>query len=648
MAYKQNISFDKLITIDIETICNIFTVACKDYKTGAQKEFIIFDDKKYDGQALELFKFLRSCVRNNYTFITFNGLSFDIPVLHMFYEWCCDRQDPLYELSTATIIDSVYAKAQEIINSQDSKEYYKEKLYESQLFIPTIDVFKQKHYERKKCSLKWAEFSMRSENLMDMPIKHYEKVSIDDIPELMEYNMNDVIETDKFFRLNLFETELRMKLSDEYELNLINASEPKMARDIFAKFLAPQMNITYAALKKLNTIRGLINVKDIILPYTKFYTPELKGVLKDLSEMVIDCNPHNKKRFEYKFNYHGLPVILGLGGIHACIAPGVYEPEEDEYCEDSDVVSFYPNLAIRNGFKPKHLGEAFSIVYADIYNKRIEIPKIDPKNYVYKIILNSAYGLSSEINSYFYDKKYTYRVTINGQLSLLMLCEALYASVPGVKILQKNTDGITYIYKKIYKDKVDAICTWWENTTALKLEHAFYSKMVIQDVNNYIAVDVKGKIKKKGMFETEMEIHKNPSNLIIPKAVGEYFLNGTPIADTINNCADIFDFCAGFKAKSDFKLNLYRSMGTSEIVEEQQKVTRYFVSNNSKESGLLVKDYLDGRKISVAANTLIQPLNKVIDKNANNYMINRDFYTRKANEIVENIVPKVTQIEIFK
>ena len=44
--------------------------------------------------------------------------------------------------------------------------------------------------------------------------------------------------------------------------------------------------------------------------------------------------------------------------------------------------------------------------------------KSNPKNYVYKIILNSTYGLSNDQNSFLYDPQLTMRITINGQLKL--------------------------------------------------------------------------------------------------------------------------------------------------------------------------------------------------------------------------------------
>ena len=65
--------------------------------------------------------------------------------------------------------------------------------------------------------------------------------------------------------------------------------------------------------------------------------------------------------------------------------------------------------------------------------------------------------------------------------------------------------------------------------TTLGIEEAFYSKMVIRDVNNYLAVYTdstkeKEHIKLKGDLEIDKEYHKDPSMRIVPLALKEYFV----------------------------------------------------------------------------------------------------------------------------
>lgn len=491
---------------------------------------------------------------------------------------------------------------------------------------------------------------MNYPTIQEMPIGHDQVITKDQIDEVVEYCWNDVDSTEQFFKLIKYETEVRLALSVEYDKNLINASEPRMAREIFGKFLCEQMKITYPELKQMKTVRKHVDFNDIIFPYTKFVTPEFKKVLADFKAVIIDATPTNRPAFGYSFSHNELQIYLGLGGMHSCVAPGVYVPAEDEIFEDADVTSFYPKLSIENNVRPEHLGEIFSVIYENIFKQRQLIPKKDPKNYIFKILLNSAYGLSSEINSYFYDRKFTYTITINGQLSLLMLVEALYKSVPSIRFIQKNTDGVTYIYNKKYTNIVRKICKWWERTTKLSLEYAYYSKMVVADVNNYIGVYTDGTLKKKGLFETKIEYHKNPSYMIVPKALEQHFVNAQDVNSYIRSGNNsIFDYCGGIKKKSNFKLNLYKDLGNTEICEEQQKVTRFIVSQPGADAGLLVKDFNDGRKVSALANTLVMPLNNIKPEcpQVGRYPVNYEWYIKEVQKIVQTIQPTTIQTKLF-
>ena len=81
------------------------------------------------------------------------------------------------------------------------------------------------------------------------------------------------------------------------------------------------------------------------------------------------------------------------------------------------------------------------------------------------------------------------RITVNGQLSLLMLYEMLMERIPDAAGLLLNTDGVEIRIPRKYKDEYLSICKEWEEITQLNLEHDTYQKIVLGDVNNYIAVN---------------------------------------------------------------------------------------------------------------------------------------------------------------
>ena len=55
--------------------------------------------------------------------------------------------------------------------------------------------------------------------------------------------------------------------------------------------------------------------------------------------------------------------MFGLGGIHGSVESMVVESDDTHVIVDLDVSSYYPNLAIANGFFPYHLGKEFCHIY---------------------------------------------------------------------------------------------------------------------------------------------------------------------------------------------------------------------------------------------------------------------------------------------
>jgi hypothetical protein len=124
------------------------------------------------------------------------------------------------------------------------------------------------------------------------------------------------------------------------------------------------------------------------------------------------------------------------------------------------------------------------------------------------------------------------------------------------------------------------ICKRWESLTGLILEEAFYSKMVISNVNNYLAIYDYGGVKRKGTYEYELELHKNFSMLVIPKALEAYFVHGIDVQTFIYNHTDLYDFFKRTKVnKTDRLLSVvYDEDGNSISDNEIQRITRYLIT----------------------------------------------------------------------
>jgi hypothetical protein len=626
--------------MDYETLSNCFVAVFEDVKSEHQEVFVCHQSKN---DILELVTFLERNKTLNEWHVSFNGLSFDSQIT----EHILRNKEQLLEQDGDTIARFLYSKSQSIIGRSRDGEF--PEFGARDLSIRQIDVFKLNHWDNpaKRSSLKWIQYTMDWKNIMDMPIHHTTEVVEAQIPEIIKYCINDVKSTKQIMHLSKEQINLRKALTDEYNIDLFSASEPRISKELFLHFLSKSTRIRKSNLRQMRTSREQIIFKDIILPYISFETATFQNLLKKFQDVVLYPG-ETKGGFKYSVQYKGVKTDYGLGGIHGARTSKVYNSDEDMIIMSSDVVSFYPNLAIRNGWAPAHLPkEEFCEQYEWFFEERKKIPKSDPRNYVYKIILNSTYGLSNDENSFLYDPQFTMSITINGQLSLTMLYEMICEGIPGAIPLMQNTDGLETMIPREYVDKYMEICKIWESMTNLQLEHDKYSKIVLGDVNNYIAVNEDGKSKCKGRFEyKDLALHKNKSFLIIPKAIHAYFVDGVKPEMFIKENLNIFDFCGGVKIKGDWRFTEHKVDSGVYSETKLQETIRYYISKQG--SKIIKKHNSDGREIQVEAGRWVQKL--VIDyqeKPFEEYDINYDYYLEKVRKEIESLEPSSNQLSLF-
>ena len=629
--------------MDYETMRSCFVGVFEDVKTDDTRVFVV---SKFRNDIVPLLKFLRDNLVNKSWHISYNGLSFDSQIT----QHILDNAGELAYMNAEDIVSFIYEKAQECIFRSDNGEF--QQFGSKNLYIKQVDVFKLNHWDNKAkmSSLKWIQYSMDWANIVDMPLHHSHIIESEEEQEMIiQYCINDVKSTKEIMLRSKEQINLRNALSKEYKLDLYSASEPKISKELFLHFLSQKTGIKKYDLRQMRTIRSLIVVKDILLSSLQFITPQFQQLHNAFKGLSI--NPmETKKAFEYKLKYKGVETTFALGGLHGAKKSGIYEAKDGMIIMTSDVTSFYPNLAIRNKWSPAHIPkEEFCEQYEWFFEERKKIPKKDPKNYVYKIILNSTYGLSNDANSFLYDPEFTMRITINGQLSLAMLYEMLAENIPGSIPLMQNTDGLEMMIPEKYKDKYLEICANWEKITSLQLEHDQYQKIIIGDVNNYIAVTVDGKSKCKGRFEFEgLALHKNKSHLVIRKALYEYFINGIQPEDYLQMNRNILDYCAGVKIKGAWEFKEHKVENGEHSIIDLQKTIRYFISN--KGSKIIKHNKADGREIQLESGKWMQTIfNQIEEKEWDEYDINYKYYLNNIKKELMNIVPHLfeSQLNLF-
>lgn len=638
----------KFWIMDYETIVNCFVAVYECYDSNERHIFAV---GKHANDMKKFVEFLLESREAKDWHMGYNNINFDAQITEFILanknEFLDETRNP------EDFAARIYEYAQYVISKSSRGEFLD--YPEFKMTIPCVDIFRLNHWDSnaKRTSLKWTQFSMDWDNVEEMPHPHYERV-IDKVTwdMVISYCINDVRSTKAIFnykdkkgnKVMASQINLRAKLSATYSVNLYSASEPKISKEIFLHFLSQKLTRDKKSIREMRTYRKSVPLRNIILPYVKFETPEFNAVHNWFKNLDVDTaileeeDDDKRKGPKYTMMHKSVPTVYALGGIHGCIKSGVYVPEAGKKIVSVDVTSFYPNLAIKNKWAPAHLPkEDFCELYEWFFEERKKYPKSDPLNYLFKIVLNSTYGLSKSKHSFLYDPELTFRITVNGQLLLSMLYEMVTTRIPSSKPLMQNTDGLEFeIYEEDEKLFFE-ICKEWEQMTQLQLESVEYKKMIIGDVNNYIAITTDGKVKCKGRFEfDELPLHKNKSNLIVTKAWYEYFVNGIDPKDYLQSNRNIFDYCIGKKIKGNWAF-VERGVENQKYYERKlQKLVRYFVSKTGTK--IYKINTSDGREVQVESGPIYQTIfNKSEKKSWEDYNVDEKYYLDKIYDEIEKI-----------
>lgn len=537
---------------DLETFPNCFLAGFLPVDDGPLRIFEISGRKRENAA---LWHFVMRLKR----MIGFNNMAFDWPILDHFLRNADCGPEELYTL------------AMNIISSEDRNSSV---IWNPE--IEQIDLLKMHHFDNpnRLTSLKKLEFNMRSELVQSLPFENGTCLSWAEIDVLKEYNAHDLRQTRKFWGLSKSMIDLRTAINPAW----MNQSDTGLGRKFFEKRL--QERGIY--LQKGGTFRpDGVFLGEVIFPYLQYKDPALTQAREVMSRVhVIDVIQEDgkSKRFvtldgeefkSYSFEFAGLTVTMGIGGLHASMENVIFL---DKDIEDIDATSFYPTVSIVNRIYPEHLGPSFCDLYGELKTDRLKHKKGTPENEILKKGLNSVFGSGGSDYTVFYDLKYFLGTTINGQLLLLSLTELLM-SVHGLQIVQINTDGITVIIPEGQRPRVKQLCDLWATSTRIELEFNTYGKMWLRDVNAYIAeYKATGKRKRKGCYETERGWHQNQSYPIIRKAAEAAMCDGADIEDYIS----ANDGCGW-----DFMLRLDLSRESHILLDNGSKmhgVVRYYVS----------------------------------------------------------------------
>lgn len=491
---------------------------------------------------------------------------------------------------------------------------------------------------------------------------HYRNVFERFIPkeylnEMADYNDNDVYIVAELIRMNQEEVLLRYRISEEYKVDVYSASRSTIADKVIVKLYSKFTGLHPKAFIDTKTIRRKILVSEILSDKIAFSTPELNDILSGIRSLTLKGE---KGEFDREFTFMGTSYTIATGGLHSNEIPAVYVENSDSIIVDRDVASYYPNMIRSLKVCQKHLiPKAWFRIADTIVDERLEhkhlakdksLDSIERDKHAtaaacLKIVANAGiFGKMGSEKSFLCDKKAMYQVTINGQLFLLMLIEKL--ELAGIHVISANTDGIVTIVPRELEQTADDICHWWEKHLGLELEFTYYTKYVTEGVNSYLTVKRGGSSKFKGRMNPKMfleDLSKGYNSPIVAKCVTEYFINGTPVMETLRNAKSILDFCRTQNVNHKYRLEFTHVVDGKIVTDIVQRNTRFYISSTG---GTLMKVESMGwnehneeqvKKSSLCAGQRVSICNTVDDTDISELNVNYLYYYNEAMAIIEPI-----------
>ena len=334
------------------------------------------------------------------------------------------------------------------------------------------------------------------------------------------------------------------------------------------------------------------------------------------------------------------PVTIGYGGIHGAIPNFIWKEDSSDkrIIRNFDVASYYPNLMIKCGYTSRNIPSPK--IFENVVARRLEAKKSGDKTTAnaLKLVVNTTYGAMLNQYNDLYDPLMGRSVCISGQLFLLEMSLNLYRNIEDLRIVQLNTDGVMIEFYEDQYDDVLKIVNEWQSRTGFELEEDSVSLIAQKDVNNYVEVQPNGSVKTKGGYLVRGiapagAFNINNNACIVATALKKYFVNGTPVEETIKACDDIFQFQMIAKAGTKYREAYHLVDGEQVPI---QKVNRVYATKDERYGKLFkVKAENDS-----TAKIEMLPEHCIIDNDnqLNISDVDKSFYIEMANKRINDFL----------
>ena len=393
------------------------------------------------------------------------------------------------------------------------------------------------------------------------------------------YCKNDVLATEKRFEQNISMLLAKATIAlmfdmDKTDLLQTNANLTAKLLGATKQEVRPDLTDPLELDKRLN-----INTKEIADAYLNH-----------------DFELNEKGKLNVSLNYtteDGYEMVYGSGGVHGAVPSYIHIG----LFPMRDWGSLYPNTMVQFNLLSRNIPKDKLHRYSDLLKQRMDakysgeetadIKGVKVPTWVMingiKLPLNTKFGASGAEFNDLYDPRNQFLVCATGQLIMTNMYELIKGKA---QFIQSNTDCHAYIPNSEADDTaIDAALDEFANKIGLTLDKDMFQEIWQKDVNNYIAVTPKGKVKIKGAIGLTGGL--KVSKAVVSNAFINYLVAGKDYKEFIEDCEDVRQFQIITKTGWTFDKTIQRDINGNET--SAQKVNRVFAIKDKTKAVELFK-----------------------------------------------------------
>ncbi|MDR0820906.1 MAG: DNA polymerase elongation subunit (family B), partial [Oscillospiraceae bacterium] len=405
----------RLITYDCEVFAHDWLVVLKDIETG--RFTAIHNDNEE----------LKQCMTDDCVYVGFNSKHYDQFIIKAI---CCGFSPQEVKQVNDFIIGGGQGWECPMLRDQ----YFR---------FPNVDI---KDDMQMGLSLKAIEGHLGlSVKESTVPFDLDRPLTEEELKETLTYCMHDVDTTEKL-----------VELRRDYLKNKVHIGKLAGLDDVRAMGMT-NAKLTAALLKASKQPHD--DERKYVYP-EKLKREYIPQEIFDFFDKMYDPEVSDKELFSGKqeFQIGDCPGVVGYGGIHAAIPNYFFEETESRVIRNKDVASYYPHLMTLCGYTSRNIPSAET--FENVLETRMKAKASGDKATAnaLKLVVNTTYGALLNQYNDLYDPLMGRSVCITGQLFLMELAQHLYRDIPGLKIVQLNTDGVMAECDVADLDKLNEIC----------------------------------------------------------------------------------------------------------------------------------------------------------------------------------------------